>query len=76
MSDLEEALTLRASDEGLMAFADPRYESLNAMFAGWTTAVALRATLQSANNEALPSAITVNFVNRVEPGSQVQFGTV
>lgn len=54
-----------------MAFADPRYESLNAMFGGWTVAIALRATLESTSSEATPSAITVNFVDRVEPGSEV-----
>ena len=71
MSDLEEALTLRSGDEGSTAFADPRYESINAMFGGWTTAIALRATLEAAENAALPSAITVNFVDRVEPGAKV-----
>lgn len=71
MSDLEEALTVRAGDEGWTAFADPRYESTNAMFGGWTAAIALRATLSSAADGAHPSAITLNFVDRVEPGMEV-----
>lgn len=71
MSALEEALTLRADEDGWTAFADPRYESMTAMFGGWTTAVALRATLASAADDATPSAITVSFVDRVEPGSRV-----
>jgi acyl-CoA thioesterase len=71
-SALEEALTLRASEQGWTAFADPRYESMTAMFGGWTAAIALRATLHSAADDALPSAITVNFVDRIEPGSEVQ----
>jgi acyl-CoA thioesterase len=75
MSDLEDALTLQVGNECWTAFADPRYESINAMFGGWTTAVALRATVQSADNGALPSAITVNFVDRVEPGSEVRVRT-
>ena len=44
---------------------------MTAMFGGWTTAVALRATLASAADDATPSAITVSFVDRVEPGSRV-----
>ncbi len=75
MSDLEEALTLRDGDGCCTAFADPRYESLNAMFGGWTTAVALGATLKSADNGARPSAITINFVDRVESGNDVHLHT-
>lgn len=71
MSELEEALTLRPADEDWTAFADPRYESINAMFGGWTTAVTLRATLKTADSDATPSAITINFVDRVEAGSEV-----
>jgi acyl-CoA thioesterase len=71
MSDLEAALALRTGDTGWTAFADPRYESINAMFGGWTAAIALAGTLEGAASDALPSAITVNFVDRVEPGSQV-----
>jgi len=75
MSDLEEALTLRPTDGGWMAFSDPRYEALNAMFGGWTAAVTLGATLKSANNGTRPSAMTINFVDRVEPGIKLHLRT-
>lgn len=75
MSDLEDALSLNGSDRCWTAFADPRYESLNAMFGGWTTAVALRAALLSSGGEVRPSAITVNFVDRVEPGTEISVTT-
>jgi acyl-CoA thioesterase len=76
MTDLDEALTLTRIDAGRWAaFADPRYESTNAMFGGWTTAIALRAGLNSADSDAKPSAITINFVERVEPGSDVHIRT-
>ena len=62
MSDLTEALALRPVAEGQwLAYADPRYESINAMFGGWTAAVALHAFVSSASTGALPSALTVNF---------------
>ena len=62
MSELEEALTLRPADENWTAFADPRYESINAMFGGWTAAVALRATLKTADSDAMPSAIRIDKI--------------
>src|SRR5256885_220430 len=61
MSDLEEALTLRPTSPGnWLAFADPRYESTNAMFGGWTAAILLRAANDHANREGSPASITVN----------------
>jgi acyl-CoA thioesterase len=39
------------------------------MFGGWTTAVALRAVIESADSKSKPSAITINFVEKIEPGS-------
>jgi acyl-CoA thioesterase len=72
VSDLAEALTLRPTDDGhWLAFADPRYESTNAMFGGWTAAIALRGAMQSSNEAATPSAITINFVKLVEWGTGV-----
>ena len=75
MSDLEDALTLRRGDGFWEAVADPRYESTNAMFGGWSIAVALRAVINAGNSEARPSAITMNFVDRVEPGTDVRIHT-
>ncbi len=72
MSELEVALTLRPSgDGGWLGVADPRYESIAGMFGGWAAALLLRATIRSAAGSATPSAITVNYVGKVEPGSDV-----
>lgn len=57
------------------AHADPNYESTNGMFGGWTTAVALRAVCDDADGEATPSAITINFVNKVASGTDVVIQT-
>ena len=66
LGDLDNALKLRRSAPGLWtAHADPKYESANGMFGGWTTAVALRAVCDDADGDATPSAITINFVNKV-----------
>lgn len=45
------------------------------MFGGWTTAVALRAVCSDVDGDATPSAITINFVDRVEPGSNLLIQT-
>jgi len=74
--DLEHALKLSRSDGGVWtAHADPNYESMNGMFGGWTGAVALREVCIEADSEATPSALTVNFVGKVEPGSDALIRT-
>lgn len=75
MPDLEAALSVQRGDGFWQAFADPRYESLNAMFGGWTAAVALRSVNHSTERELMPSAITVNFVDRIEPGTEIHIHT-
>lgn len=76
MADLDEALKvgLIGSNEW-RAFADPDYEAINAMFGGWTSAVALNAVSHSAEPESRPSAMTINFIGRIEPGSEVVIRT-
>jgi acyl-CoA thioesterase len=72
MGDLDEALMLRPTDDGhWVAKPDLRYQSLNAVFGGWTAAVALRGVTDSAEGPAAPSAITVNFVNKIQPEAEV-----
>ena len=74
--DLEQALELRGSGDGTwIAHADPHYESMNGMFGGWTAAVALRAVCDAVDGEAAPSALTVNFVGKVEPGRDILIQT-
>ena len=46
------------------------------MFGGWTAAVALKAVLaSSANDDARPSALTINFIERVIPDTEVLIRT-
>ncbi len=72
MSELEQALTLKPIEDATwMAVADPRYVSTNAMFGGWTTAIALKAAIVSSTDTSKPSAVTVNFIERVDPGTDV-----
>lgn len=75
--DLDRSLALSRSGDGIwIAHADPSYESMNGMFGGWTAAVALRAVCAEVNGEtAAPSALTVNFVGKVEPGSDLVIQT-
>ena len=74
--DLEHAVKLSRSDGGVWtAHSDPNYESMNGMFGGWTAAVALRAVCDEADSAAAPSALTVNFVDKVEPGSDLLIRT-
>jgi acyl-CoA thioesterase len=72
VSALEEALALTASDDGhWLAHADQRYESITGMFGGWATAVLLRSVLNNPERQGLPSAITINFVGKIAPGTDV-----
>lgn len=72
MPALEEALRLNAAPGGVrVAFADPLYEAMNGMFGGWTAAILLRAGIEAAGAQRTPSAFTVNFLSKIEPGIQV-----
>ena len=76
LGDLEKALQLsRAGEELWTAHADPNYASMNGMFGGWTAAVAVRAVCCELEGPAAPSALTVNFVGQVEPGSDARIRT-
>lgn len=74
--DLESALALSRSGAGAWtAHADPNYESANGMFGGWTAAMLLRAVCAEVDGKATPSALTVNFVHKIEPGSDLLIRT-
>jgi acyl-CoA thioesterase len=74
--DLESALALSRSGAGAWtAHADPNYESANGMFGGWTAAMLLRAVCAEVDGEAAPTAINVNFVGKIEPGSDLLIRT-
>jgi acyl-CoA thioesterase len=72
MPDLDAALALAAAGDGRWrAHADVDHESISAMFGGWTAAVLLRSVTASTEGDARPSALTVNFLRPVAPGSNV-----
>jgi acyl-CoA thioesterase len=72
MSDLEEALTItNVGIDRWRALADPRFESTNSIFGGWTAAVILRSVLASAENLMSPSAITINYVSMIPAEEEV-----
>lgn len=71
MGSLDEALALDPMGANRWrAHADPDHESINAMFGGWTAAVSLAAVLASASSPLTPSALTVNFIRPVAPGTR------
>ena len=70
MGTLDEAVALDAVDAGAwQAHADPDHESINAMFGGWTAAVCLAAVQASSPSELTPSALTVNYIAAIAPGT-------
>jgi acyl-CoA thioesterase len=71
VGSLDEALALDPLGENRWAaHADPDHESINAMFGGWTAAVSLAAVLASASSPLTPSALSVNFIRAVVPGTR------
>jgi acyl-CoA thioesterase len=72
MGDLETALKLDgASDGQWRGRADPAYEAANGMYGGMTAALLLKAVMSEGNVQGTPSALTVNFVRAVTPGSDI-----
>lgn len=66
MISLEDSLALHATGEGAWrAFADPENEAGTGMFGGWTAALLTKAVLLDPRAEGEPSALTVNYVNRI-----------
>ena len=45
------------------------------MFGGWTAAIALRAVCDEAASDASPCSLTIDFVDKIEPGGEVQVAT-
>jgi acyl-CoA thioesterase len=77
MGALDDALALDAGGDGIWrAVADGGYQAPNGMYGGWTAAIALNAVVASNDEEEkVPSAFTVNFVGRVDPGSELVIRT-
>lgn len=72
MSEFDDALALRPVAAGhWLAFAAPRYEARTGMFGGWTAAVLLRAVMLQTDPQFTPSALTLNYIQKIEPGRDV-----
>lgn len=69
---LEAALTLRPGSGRWEATADPGYEAVDGQCGGWTAAIVLAAVQNSADAGQVASALTVNFLAPVVPGSTVR----
>ena len=73
MNSFADAISLRPGDEGRWtAHAHHDHESINAMFGGWTAAVALNAIVSTTDGTRSPSAVTVNYLGAVTPGDDVE----
>jgi acyl-CoA thioesterase len=62
-------------DGGWTAEADPRYEGFNAMFGGWTAAIALAAVSRDAEADRVPTVLTINYVASIPAGRPVRIRT-
>lgn len=70
MSPLDHSLGLTAAGEGQWhATADAAREATSGMFGGWTAALLAKAALGDPRASGSLSAITVNYISRVPPGS-------
>lgn len=73
---ISEAIAVKSVENGTWtAYADPDHQSITGMFGGWTTAVALASVMNSSTSEAVPAALTINFVGSIDPGSDVEIRT-
>src|ERR1700722_12378278 len=76
MGELETALKLDGAGDGQWrGRADPIYEAANGMYGGMSAALLLKAVLSEAEVLGSPSALTVNFVRAVTPGSDIAIRT-
>lgn len=76
MKTLTEGLALQSQGGGAFsAFADPAFEANTGMFGGWTAAILLKAALAGEEATGTPTALTVNFIRRVEPGATIRIRT-
>ena len=73
MGDLETALKLDAAGDGRWrGRADPAYEAMVGTYGGMTAALLLKAVMSEPRVQGTSSALTVNFVRAVPPGSAVE----
>ncbi|MEZ5572269.1 MAG: thioesterase family protein [Halioglobus sp.] len=73
MSAFDEAFALDITGAGhYLALADARYEAITGMYGGWAVAAILKAVILQSGQEFGPSALTINYVHKIEPGSEVK----
>ena len=61
----------RVADGEWSVLADPNYEAANGMFGGWGAAIALGSAVADSDEADRPSAITINFVRQIVPGTEL-----
>ena len=72
-TQLDRALAITPIADGqFSAVADPNYEANTGMFGGFTAALLLNGVIQSPDASGEPAALTVNYLNRIEPGTALQ----
>jgi acyl-CoA thioesterase len=73
MRTLDASLALTPTPQGgFTGLADPGFEANTGMFGGWTAALLASAVRSSPGATGSISAITVNYINRVAPGSALR----
>jgi acyl-CoA thioesterase len=73
---ISEAIAVKPGEDGTwLAYADPDHQSITGMYGGWTTAVALATVMKSSTSEAVPAALTINFIGSIDPGTDVEIRT-
>ena len=76
MTSLDASLAIEPAGDGAwLALADPQQTANSGMFGGWTAALLLKSVLDDPCAQGTTSAITVNYVNRIEPGSALVLRT-
>jgi acyl-CoA thioesterase len=77
MTALDESLALEAADQGVFKCrADPAFQGPVSMFGGWLAALMLKAVLDDPGADGTASALTVNFLKGVPPGSLLNLRTL
>lgn len=76
MAALDTSLALAPiAEDQWRARADPQQTANTGMFGGWTAALLLKSVLDDPRAEGSASAITVNYVGRIEPGAALNLRT-
>jgi acyl-CoA thioesterase len=76
LGNLENALAIRRAGDALWrGHTDPAYEGHTGMYGGYTAALLLKAIVSEPGAAGAPSALTVNYVRALPPGTDVDIRT-